>query len=104
MADHQRVQTRWDWHNGRISSLAFLPAWSLPPTHVVSGSLDTNVYIWSLENISKRVCIKGAGPSGVNCVVWLGEPRVIDGKQTGRVLSAGTDGCARVWEVELPGK
>lgn len=102
--DHQLVPTRWDWHTARISSLSFLPTLSSPPTHVVSGSLDTNVYGWSLENVSKRVCIKGAGPGGVNCVVWLGEARVTDGKQTGRFLSAGTDGCVRVWEVELPGK
>jgi WD40 repeat protein len=104
MVDHQRVPTRWDWHTARISSLAFLPALSSPPTHVVSGSLDTNVYVWSLENISKRVFIKGASSGGVNCVLWLGEARVTDGKQTGHVLSAGTDACVRVWEVELPGE
>jgi WD40 repeat protein len=104
MADHQRVPTRWDWHTARISSLAFLPTLTSPPTHVVSGSLDTNVYVWSLENISKRALIKGAGPGGVSCVVWLGDARATDNKQTGRVLSAGTDGCVRVWEVELPGK
>ncbi|OAX35074.1 WD40 repeat-like protein [Rhizopogon vinicolor AM-OR11-026] len=100
----ERIPTRWDWHTARISSLAFLQALSSPPTHVVSGSLDTNVYIWSLENTSKRVFIKGASSGGVNCVLWLGEARVTDGKQTGRVLSAGTDACARVWEVELLGK
>ena len=82
--------------------MAFLPTLSSPPTHVVSGSLDTNVYVWSLENVSKRVLIKGAGPGGVNCVVWLGEAHVTDDKKTGGVLSAGADGCVRVWEVELP--
>jgi len=96
------IPTRWDWHTARISSLEFFPA--LSPTHVVSGSLDTNLYVWSLENISKRVLIKGAGPGGVNCVIWLGDAHVTDGKKTGRVLSAGADGCVRVWEVELPGK
>ncbi|KAG1760649.1 WD40-repeat-containing domain protein [Suillus occidentalis] len=98
------IPTRWDWHTARISSLAFFPALSSPPTHVVSGSLDTNLYVWSLENISKRVLIKGAGPGGVNCVIWLGDAHVTDGKKTGRILSAGADGCMRVWEVELPGK
>jgi WD40 repeat protein len=96
------IPTRWDWHTARISSLAFLQALASPPTHVVSGSLDTNLYIWSLENISKRVLIKGAGPGGVNCVVWLGDVHVTDSKKMGRVLSAGADGCVRVWEVELP--
>ncbi|KAG3229892.1 WD40 repeat-like protein [Suillus brevipes Sb2] len=97
------ILTRWDWHTARISSLAFFPALSSPPTHVVSGSLDTNLYVWSLENISKRVLVKGAGPGGVNCVIWLGDAHVTDGKKTGRILSAGADGCMRVWEVELPG-
>lgn len=96
------IPTRWDWHTARISSLAFLPALASPPTHVVSGSLDTNLYVWSLENISKRVLVKGAGPGGVNCVVWLDDAHATDGKKTGRVLSGGTDGCVRVWEVELP--
>ncbi|KAG1745275.1 WD40-repeat-containing domain protein [Suillus lakei] len=94
------IPTRWDWHTARISSLAL----SSPPTHVVSGSLDTNIYVWSLENISKRVLVKGAGPGGVNCVAWLGDVHVTDGKKMGRILSAGADGCVRVWEVELPGK
>jgi WD40 repeat protein len=102
MVDHQPIPTRWDWHTARISSLAFLQALASPSTHVVSGSLDTNLYIWSLENISKRVLIKGAGPGGVNCVVWLGDVHVTDSKKMGRVLSAGADGCVRVWEVELP--
>lgn len=97
------ILTRWDWHTARISSLAFFPALSSPPTHVVSGSLDTNLYVWSLENISKRVLVKGAGPGGVNCVIWLGDAHVTDGKKTGRILSAGADGCMRVWEVVLPG-
>lgn len=98
------IPTRWDWHTARISSLAFLPALSSPPTHVVSGSLDTNLYVWSLQNISKRVLVKGAGPGGVHCVSWLGDAHITDGKKMGRILSAGADGCARVWEVELPEK
>ena len=57
----------------------------------MSGSLDTNVYVWSTENVGKYVAIKGASKDGVWGVGWVGE---------GRVVSAGGDASIKIWDVE----
>jgi hypothetical protein len=40
----------------------------------------------------RNIAIKGAGPGGVNAVLWI-EPG------SGKLVSAGADGCVRLWEV-----
>jgi WD40 repeat protein len=78
----------WVWHNARVTSVA----WHAGGQHVVSGGLDTCVYVWSLERVSKKVAIKGAHLEGVNGVGWKGDT----------IVSVGQDGFVKVWEVELP--
>ena len=80
--------SRWAFHVSRITSLAFNAA----GTRCVSGSLDTNVYVWSTESVGKYVAIKGAAKDGVWGVAWVGD---------GRVVSAGGDGAVKVWEIEF---
>ncbi|KAK5131523.1 hypothetical protein LTR08_000850 [Meristemomyces frigidus] len=80
--------SRWSAHTARISSLA----WSPEGRNVVSGSLDTNVMVWSVADPGKRVRAMGAHKEGVGAVVWTGEQ--------GRVVSAGADGAVKVWRVE----
>jgi WD repeat-containing protein 1 (actin-interacting protein 1) len=79
--------SRWAFHVSRITSLAF----NATGTRCVSGSLDTNVYVWSTESVGKYVAIKGAAKDGVWGVAWVGEERVV---------SAGGDGALKVWEIE----
>ncbi|KAI6029667.1 WD40-repeat-containing domain protein [Pisolithus microcarpus] len=94
-----KITDRWAHHTARIASLAFLcPSTAESATHVASISLDTNVYIYSVTNISKYVAIRGAAPGGGSAVFWLESQR--NGK--GELVSAGADGCARIWEVSLP--
>ncbi|KAI0356078.1 WD40 repeat-like protein [Trametes cingulata] len=84
--ERKTVTSRWSFHSGRIHSLA----WTADGKHCASGSLDTHVYVWSVEKPMKNVAIKNAGPGGVNAVFWLGEKEL---------ASAGADGCVRRWSV-----
>ncbi|PVF98501.1 putative actin interacting protein 1 [Serendipita vermifera] len=84
------VTSRWSGHTARINSLSFHPAGK----HVVSGSLDTNVYVWSVDRPGKNVLISNAGMGGVNTAQWIGETKV---------ASAGADASIRTWDIVLPG-
>lgn len=86
------VTSRWSSHTAKINALAFHPGGA----HVVSGSLDTNIYIWSVKSPLRRVLIPNAGMGGVNAVQWIG-----GGGNT--VASAGADASIRTWEIVLPG-
>ncbi|CAL1699521.1 unnamed protein product [Somion occarium] len=86
--DRSIVTTRWSFHTARVHSLA----WTSDGKHVASGSLDTHVYVWSVQNPIKNIAIKNAAPGGVNAVFWIGDVKL---------GSAGADGCVRVWEVKF---
>ncbi|KAG2008225.1 WD-repeat-containing protein [Coprinopsis cinerea AmutBmut pab1-1] len=86
------ITPTWVFHTARINTLS----WTSNSQFLASGSLDTNVYIWSLAKPSKKVVIKEANPGGVNGVQW------VNGGEGGKLVSAGADGCARVWDVVFP--
>ncbi|TFK49120.1 WD40 repeat-like protein [Heliocybe sulcata] len=88
--ERKAVTSRWSFHSGRINSLS----WTADSRHCASGSLDTHVYVWSVEKPLRNIAIKNAGPGGINSVLWLES----DGK-AGKLVSAGADACARLWEV-----
>ena len=86
----QLITSRWGFHSARINSIQ----WTSDSRHCATGSLDTDVYVWSVEKPMKNIAIKNAGLGGVNAVFWLEE----DGKK-GRLASSGADACVRVWDV-----
>ncbi|KIJ28731.1 hypothetical protein M422DRAFT_269941 [Sphaerobolus stellatus SS14] len=55
----------WTFHTARIYSLA----WTEDSTDIASASLDTHIYIWSIE--SKNIPIKNAVPGGAWGVRWI---------------------------------
>jgi WD repeat-containing protein 1 (actin-interacting protein 1) len=55
------------------------------------------VYIWSVANQMKKIPILNAQVGGANAVLWL-EDGKSSGK-TGKLATAGADGCIRIWEV-----
>jgi WD40 repeat protein len=61
---------------------------------LVSGSLDTNVYIWNVVDPGQKRAIRipNAGMGGVHVVEWVG-PNTI--------LSAGADASLKTWELAL---
>ena len=79
--------TRWSAHTARVTSIA----WSEDGARAVSGSLDTNVFVWSPKNPGKRVKAGNVHKDGVNGVVWIGG---------GVVASVGADGSVRTYRVE----
>ncbi|KIY47510.1 WD40 repeat-like protein [Fistulina hepatica ATCC 64428] len=80
--------SRWSFHSARILGLA----WAADSRHCASGSLDTHVYIWDVERLTKNIAIKNANPGGVNAVLWLND---------GKLVSMGDDACARFWEIKF---
>jgi len=86
-ASWEVVTDRWSAHTARVQSIS----WNPEGTHAVSGGLDTNVHVWSLEKPGKRVRVANAHKEGVNGVVW------VDG---GRVASVGGDAAVKIWKVQ----
>jgi len=84
------ITSRWAFHSARVNSIQ----WTSDSRHCATGSLDTDVYVWSVEKPMKKIAIKNAGLGGVNAVFWLEE----DGNK-GRLASTGADACVRVWDV-----
>jgi len=80
---------RWGAHTARIMSLD----WNSEDTHVVSGSLDTYVYVWSLKSPGKRIKAAIAHKDGCFGVCW------IDGGK--KVASTGGDATIKIWDVKL---
>lgn len=80
------VTNRWSSaHTAKISWIA----WNKTGTHAVSGSLDTNIFAWSLRDPGARVKAGNAHKEGVNGIAWVGE----------KVVSCGADATVKVWEV-----
>ncbi|RPB00970.1 WD40 repeat-like protein [Choiromyces venosus 120613-1] len=86
--DYAVKTTRWSFHTARVASIT----WNAEETHVVSGSLDTNIYIYSVAAPGKNQSIKNAHMGGVTAVDWEGS----DG-----IISGGADGTIKRWEVKL---
>lgn len=83
------VADRWSAHTARVTCIA----WDDSGAYAISGSLDTNIFVWCLEkkNQGKRIKAANAHKDGVNGVCW------VDG---GKVASAGGDATVKVWTVQ----
>ena len=80
----ETVTSRWAFHVARITGLSF----SADNKKVISASLDTHVYVWSVDTPTKKIAIKNAHQGGASGVAWLGEDHAI---------SSGSDGALKVW-------
>jgi WD40 repeat protein len=81
------ITDRWSAHTARITCLA----WDESEKYAASGSLDTNVMVWSTEDPGKRIKALNAHKDGVTGVAW---------KKAGKVISAGGDASIKVWTVK----
>ena len=79
--------TRWSAHTGRVTSIS----WRGDDKFAVSGGLDTNVFVWSVEKPGRRITVGNAHKEGVNGVRWIDD---------GTVVSAGADAALKTWTVE----
>ncbi|OAP54819.1 hypothetical protein AYL99_11267 [Fonsecaea erecta] len=81
------VTDRWSAHTAKITSIA----WNPEGTGAASGSLDTNIFAWSLKEPGKRVKETNAHKEGVNGLVWLGDT----------VYSTGADATVKKWKIKI---
>lgn len=82
------VTSRWAFHTSKVNSIK----WSSDDKYCLSCSLDTNIYIYSVEKPSKNIKVLNSHKEGVNCVEWLNENTIV---------SAGADACIKYWNVTL---
>ncbi|ORY01039.1 WD40-repeat-containing domain protein [Clohesyomyces aquaticus] len=85
-ADWKLITDRWSAHTARITCLA----WDESGDFATSGSLDTNVMVWSVQDPGKRIKALNAHKDGVTGVAW---------EKAGKVLSTGGDASVKVWKV-----
>ncbi|KAF1983597.1 WD40 repeat-like protein [Aulographum hederae CBS 113979] len=86
-SDWKVVTDRWSAHTARVTSLA----WDDAGENAVSGSLDTNVMVWSVNEPGRRIKANNAHKDGVNGVAWV---------EKDKVVSTGGDASVKVWKVE----
>ncbi|KAF9914329.1 hypothetical protein BX616_008522 [Lobosporangium transversale] len=77
---------QWVFHTARVTSIG----WSPSGKHAVSGSLDTNVYVWNLENPTKRIAILNAHALSVSGTAFVEEDRIV---------TTGADACVKTWKI-----
>ncbi|KAI8643689.1 WD40-repeat-containing domain protein [Parasitella parasitica] len=81
----------WVFHTSRITTMS----WSKCGRFLASGSIDTNVYVWNLEEPSKKVAIKNAHVDAVNSVRFLNNSSGLS------IASVGHDAAVRVWDITV---
>ena len=88
--------SRWSFHTGRVTSIE----WKISETgdeddedYVVTCSLDTNIFIYSVKRPMKVIKRLNAHKDGITKTLWNSDSSII---------SAGIDGCIKRWKVEFP--
>ncbi|KAN0053272.1 hypothetical protein ACTA71_009721 [Dictyostelium dimigraforme] len=77
----------WVNHTARINAVA----WSNDSKFVASASLDSQIYIWNVENpTASPVQVKNAHLGGVNDVIF---------GSNNELFSAGNEGAIKIWTV-----
>ncbi|KAJ9056681.1 WD40 repeat-like protein [Entomophthora muscae] len=86
--------TRWAFHTAKVNSIKF----SEDGRFVVSGGIDSSIYVWSVESPGKKVAILNAHPGPISSVAFL---EAKDGKNF-ILASVGSDACIKTWTVTFP--
>jgi WD40 repeat protein len=80
---------QWISHTARINTIA----WTSDGLHAASGSLDTNICIWSVENPSKKISIKSAHQVSVTGLTFLDN-------DNNTLYSVGQDASLKTWSIK----
>jgi len=78
----------WVFHTSKIMSIA----WSSDSDHIVTGSVDSAVIVWSVSNPKQRIHFKLAHAGGVRGAVFINPTTVV---------SVGEDCCMKSWSLTL---
>ncbi|XP_013783916.1 actin-interacting protein 1-like, partial [Limulus polyphemus] len=77
----------WCFHTARVNSIS----WTPDSQHLATGSLDTGIIIWSVEQPNKHINIKKAHPqSQITRVAFL---------DNNTLVSTGQDSNIKIWEI-----
>lgn len=86
-SSYEKTQVRWKRHTATVNAVK----WSPDSQHLLSGSLDTNLFIWSVAKPMGQIEVKAAHPTAnVNAVAWTSDNTFV---------TAGNDGCVRSWSL-----
>ena len=77
---------QWVSHTARVTSIN----WSPSGQYAVSGSLDTNIYVWSRERPTRKIAIPNAHALSVSGVAFVDEDTIV---------STGADACVKTWKL-----
>ncbi|KAJ1910403.1 WD40 repeat-like protein [Tieghemiomyces parasiticus] len=81
--------SQWVFHTAKVNGIE----WRADGLFLASSSLDSNVYVYSVEKPMKRITIKGAHLGGVTSVHFLDDQHL---------LTTGSNGSVRVWSLTYP--
>ncbi|KAF9178422.1 hypothetical protein BGZ50_007745 [Haplosporangium sp. Z 11] len=86
VASGEAVIQHWVFHTARITSIN----WSPSGRYAVSGSLDTNIFVWSREKTMKKIAILNAHSLSVSGAAFIDEDTIV---------STGADACIKTWKL-----
>ncbi|CAG0893048.1 unnamed protein product [Darwinula stevensoni] len=79
----------WGFHTAKVNTIA----WSPNSRRLASGSLDTFIMIWNMDNPSRHIEIKNAHPmSQITKLTWIDNTTLI---------SVGQDSNTKIWSIPL---
>ncbi|QHS75364.1 Aip1p [Saccharomyces paradoxus] len=90
--------SRWAFHTSKINAISWKPAVKganeeeIEEDLVATGSLDTNIFIYSVKRPMKIIKALNAHKDGVNNLLW---------ETPTTLVSAGADACIKRWNVDL---
>lgn len=85
--------SRWAFHTSKINSISWKPSVEdESETYLATGSLDTNICVYSVARPMRVIKFMNAHKDGVNVVSWENQDTL---------KTAGTDGCINTWKVNF---
>lgn len=88
--------SRWSFHTGKITSIQWRPASSeedKEEDYVLTASLDTNIFVYSVKRPMKIIKKLNTHKDGVNKALW---------ETPYTIVSSGNDAFIKRWSVEFP--
>ncbi|ABN65618.2 actin interacting protein 1 [Scheffersomyces stipitis CBS 6054] len=86
------VTTRWAFHSSKVNDAK----WTPDSQFIISGGLDTGLFLYSVKKPSKVLKFPLAHQIGISGVEWLS----YDGNK-GSFVTIGLDGVLKVWNVDF---
>lgn len=90
--DASAVTTRWAFHSSRVNDAQ----WTPDSKYLLSGGLDTGIFIYSVAKPSKVLKAQLTHQTGVSGLLWLD----YDGAK-GAFVSTGLDGVIKSWTADF---